>query len=618
MTGVCTVVVIGHVDHGKTALVRALTGTETDRLAEERQRGLSIVPGFAHCSYAGGIVDLIDAPGHSDFISAMVAGATGARAALLIVSLADGIEPQTVEHIRIMQSLGVESFTVALTKSDLVLPVRQRERCDSILSGLDALGITPRNVVTCSAHSGAGLDDLHSGLQAHLQGTSEPNGLAGAILPIDRVFAAKGHGTVVTGTLIGGALRNSDRLTLLPAAKEVTIRNIQSRGADRKNVQPDQRVALNLRGVAQAEIARGAMLAVTRHAVATQRIDISLSVLTDAPKGLKHMETLRVHFGTAAETARLALYGQRTLTPGENGFAQLRFDKPVAAYRDQPALLRSLSPFATLASARFMNPGATPARGGRAVRLAVLQSANEGSTKDLAEALCIEGRGLGDLTAFGQLADDLSEDRFQVFEDRQFARLNDLEVCRSSILAVLDRYFTESPLKTHMPDRVLKGKISFPVLENHACKSLLDDRIVERRFGGLSRTGYDPERHLTRQHVERMAQLEQRVQTSGMNPPPLAEITATPLDQDLLALLLWKGRLAILENVALNQSLVFHSETLSDAMNLLRMRFPPPDAFTTSEAREALATTRKFIVPVLEHFDQQGATKREGNLRWFR
>ena len=205
-----------------------------------------------------------------------------------------------------------------------------------------------------------------------------------------------------------------------------------------------------------------------------------------------------------------------------------------------------------------------------------------------------------------------------VFEDRQFARLNDLEVCRSSILAVLDRYFTESPLKTHMPDRVLKGKISFPVLENHACKSLLDDRIVERRFGGLSRTGYDPEQHLTRQHVERMAQLEQRVQTSGMNPPPLAEITATPLDQDLLALLLWKGRLAILENVALNQSLVFHSETLSDAINLLRMRFPPPDAFTTSEAREALATTRKFIVPVLEHFDQQGATKREGNLRWFR
>ncbi|MEX0340129.1 MAG: selenocysteine-specific translation elongation factor [Arenibacterium sp.] len=621
MTKVCAIVVIGHVDHGKTALVRALSGMETDRLEEERQRGLSIVPGFAYCQYADGFVDLIDAPGHSDFIGAMVAGAAGARAALLVVSLPDGIEAQTAEHVQIAQALGVGRFIVAMTKSDLVPPSDQSTHQADILAGLQALGITPLTSVICSVNTEDGLDTMHNALRALLSSAADLAPSPGAILSIDRVFAARGHGTVVTGTLIGGALGLKDQLTLFPGGRAITLRNIQSRGRDHDRVAPGQRVALNLRGVDRAEINRGALLAAPGQALATDRIDIHLDVLADARTGVKHMQELRVHFGTAAETARLMIYGERKLGAGENGFAQLRFTKPVAAYPKQAALLRGLSPAATLASARFLDPGATKARGGQAARRAVLDHARSANAQALAHALCHEGRGIADLSRFERLAghamDDPANRVFRKLAGGKFTAEATFQACRGAILDRVDRYFTENRLKTYMPESALNGQFSPRALVSYARDSLLEEGLIERRFNGLSRPEHNPEIGLDPDKAARMDFLEQLVRKAGIEPPVAKDIIETPLDDDLIALSLWSGRLVRLENVALRQMLLFHVDTLDTAQELLRGHFAPESKFTTSEARIVLQTTRKFIVPILEYFDQQGVTLRQGNLRWF-
>ena len=615
------VIVIGHVDHGKTALVRALTGMETDRLAQEKQRGLSITLGFAHCTTPSGTLDLIDAPGHADFTRAMVAGASGAHAAMLVVSAVDGVAPQTLDHLRIAEILGVPVRVIAVTKADLVpsgdLPARLAE----IGQTLASCGVKNASLVACSAQSVPGTRDLLTALQTVLA-QDAPTGPLAAFLPIDRVFSAQGMGTVVTGTLLGGTLKAEDSLTLNPQGLPVAIRGLQNHGSASSCARKGMRTAVNLRGIAVEDIARGDVLCATEAFAPSTCFSVLVRVLPDAPRPVKHMQDHRVLFGTASEVATLRLMGGGQLAPGQSGYAQLRFKRPVCGFAGQRAVLRALSPALTVGGVEILDPLARPEKSGDAAALALMQATETQDISMIGAALCELGHGgaaIGDLARLARQtraeADAFSKASFVLLRGDIFAPHKTIRTVQSDILATLDRFHANHPIKPFAPRHLLDNLRMRQELIDHVLNSLSAQNLLRISENQLAVATHDPWAQITPRQQATLNQIEAALRSGGITPPDITALAQGDEGADLVALLVAAGRVLPLSNVALKQRLLFHADALAKARHLLEKAFPKPDWFTTSQARAALDTTRKFIVPLLEHFDAMGITLREGDTR---
>src|SRR3984893_5000315 len=350
--------VIGHVDHGKTALVRALTGTDTDRLAEEKRRGISIALGFAHLQVESDThIDLIDMPGHERFVRTMISGATGIDAVLLVVAANEGIKPQTVEHVNIAALLGLRYAVVAVTKTDLVAVEQARRVADDavrLLGRSDLHSLPP--VMTSAVHE-EGIEELRQTLRA-LAANQRPRAADGlTFLPIDRAFSVPGHGPVVTGTLRGAAVKIGDTLELLPLHRTVRVRGVQVHRARVETAMPGQRVAVNLRDVEIAELKRGMVLAAPDTLALSDSLTISIRAVDGAPQ-LKSGIRLRAMLGTHELDVRLRLLDRDVLEGGQTGFAQLRCLEPVALPAGEHLILRLASPPRTVAGGKVLEPGA--------------------------------------------------------------------------------------------------------------------------------------------------------------------------------------------------------------------------------------------------------------------
>ncbi len=614
--------VIGHVDHGKTALVRALTGIETDRLEEEKQRGLSITAGYAHHAYPTGVLDFIDAPGHEDFIQAMVAGATGAKSVLIVISAAEGVRAQTLEHLCIAELLGITNGIIAVTKSDLLGAAARPEQQAKIQHDLAHTPFAKLPMVWCSAQTGEGVDALHASLETLL---SQPVGSVGPIqsfLPIDRVFTLPGHGTVVTGTLSGQVLAVGSEAMIMPQGRPVSIRGLQSRGVTRDLIHPEERTAANLRGVSVSEIKRGSVLCIAGSAAASHCIDATIELLPQSAHRVRHNEDVRVLFGTSSEVASLRLYGGGQLGVGQTGLAQLRFKKPVVGFAGQRAVLRRLSPPSTLGGAVFLDPQAVSTRSSDAQRVSVLEAAQAHDVPAIANALAKACGGAVCLSDVARLA-RLSSTATRAMLSTGFDALGsdfvgshaDINACKSMILDTLASYHARYPLHTAAPRTGIARNTVAQALLSYAEKALLDTGSIRLRGAGLALSNHDPLALLTPQQSERIAQIENMFRTSDLSPPPTQSIIQDGADHDLLELCIDLGRLTVLRNVSLNQTLVFHTDALTAAAARLRTAFVPPQSFTTGEARTALGTTRKVIVPVLEYLDTQGVTVRTADAR---
>ena len=609
------IVVIGHVDHGKTSLVRALTGIETDRLAEEKQRGLSITNGYAHKSYDAGTVDFIDAPGHEDFIAAMVAGTTGARAALVVVSATEGVCAQTLEHLAIAALLGIKTAIIAVTKADLLPPDLAARAVEGIKHALAKTGFARMPFVLCSAVSGDGLDALHAELESLLgqaRGTSAP---LHSFLPVDRVFSIAGRGTVVTGTLLGGMLTVGDAAALLPTGQRITLRGLHCRGEAREQITSGTRAAVNLRGVSVADVPRGAVLSVAGDFAATLCMDVALDLLSEQAKPPKHNEQLRVLFGTTQEVARIRLFAG-------GSYAQLRFARPVVAYAGQRAVLRKLSPPQTIGGAVILDPQAEPARAKDATYIRALQAAEQGDILRIGPALGAAGRGvfcLGDLARLARKTPDAARTALGCeFEDigaGLMCQRADVERCKSLIIDSLERYHKKHPIKRTAPRSVLSMRDLSHALIQHACAQLEHSGAMFSYGAEVALCSHDPLANLTAPQSARLAQIECSFAEAGLMPPAPAVFDEAPSDSDLIDLLAQTGRLARLHNIALNKVVLLHRHAIEQAHIALSKAFPPPQSFTTSQARIALSTSRKVIVPLLEHFDTEEITRRTGDLR---
>jgi selenocysteine-specific elongation factor len=396
----------GHIDHGKTTLVRALTGVDADRLPEEKRRGITIDLGFAELDLGDDVrVGFVDVPGHERFVKNMLAGAHGIDAVALVIAADEGVMPQTREHFDISQLLGVKSGLVVLTKIDTVdeeLLALVRAEAEELIAGSFLDGAA---VVAASARTGAGLDELRAELRRVAARAPERSSRAVARLPVDRAFTMRGFGAVVTGTLVAGEIAEGDEMELLPAAQRVRVRGLQVHGRPVARAEAGQRTAINLGGVDAASVERGMTLAPAGRLRATQIIDTTLEVLPTAPRALRSRARVRVHLGAAEVLARVqVLEAAGEIAAGARGFAQLRLESPVVALPEEHFIIRSYSPQRTVGGGVVLDAFAAKRRGRARTeareRLVALTDAGEAARLTLyVEAAGDDGLRRADLAA---------------------------------------------------------------------------------------------------------------------------------------------------------------------------------------------------------------------------
>jgi len=626
-----TLGVVGHVDHGKTALVRALTGAETDRLKEERERGLSIVLGFAFLETPHGVVDLVDVPGHEDFIRAMIAGATALDGVVLCVAANEGVMPQTVEHLNIARLLGLTRGFCVLTKTDLVSADELALARADLAEFVSGTFLEPAPVIETSTVSGAGVDAVSAAIAALAAAPVAREMRTGFFLPLDRAFTLKGFGLVVTGTLRGAALRVGDDVELLPARRRATVRALQNHGRPIEVAEPGQRVAVNLRQLGKDDIEHGAVLASPGSLTPTQRIDVELQLLADAPRVLRNGSVLRLLTGTTEANARLRLLDRRELVQGDTALAQLTLDREIATPPNERFLVRRPSPPRTVGGGRILDVNPPRHRRFDARVKAQLETTASGDLERiLTQRLDRAGAGGVPLTA---LAAELGASRAAV--EAAVARLPaiaitaDLVVATSAhdallagIVNALERFHREQPFKKGLDAAKLAGELpSEPGAEvlQHAVRLLTAKKKLHNAHEVLSLTGHDPFATLGDRERRAAVEIEHAFHAASLDPPaPPTVVGADRMRQNVYRLLLETGRLVRLRTVDRDAQLVMHADVVDTARATLARQFPHPKAFLVKDVRDLLHATRKTVVPLLEHFDAIGVTARSGDQRRLR
>lgn len=615
--------VAGHVDHGKTALVKALTGTDTDTLAEEKRRGLTIEPGFAVLSLPGGSwADLVDVPGHEKFIRNMLAGAAGADGVLLIVDAGEGVMPQTREHLVLCALMGMERGIVAITKADLADESRLGQVRTAVAALTAGTFLEAAPVIPVSSKTGLGLDDLRAAIAAltpRRQNTDFP-----FRLEVDRLFSLQGRGTVAAGTVSAGQLSPGDVLALYPGHGTVRVRELQRHGVGAERLEAGDRAALLLAGDADS-IKKGDTLAAPGSMVPTDRVDVELTLLADAPFPVKHGAQLHLHHGAAALVCRCVFFDRTELLPGETCFAQLRLAAPMAARMGDRFVVRFFSPVATVGGGVLLDlsPHHRKKDPGLADRLSALASPDPLRRMEAAleaqavpqapEALAMAA-GLS--PAEGQaVLDTLSETGKAVPLNGFWMSGAAMEKLEHRAGELLDDWHSARPLEPGMAEQPLCSRL----LPDHSSLSeallnRLETRGVLRRRNGLAfRPGFRP--RYTPELAQVRDKLEVLYRRAGLEAPEDAAVEAAfgsdaPACRQVMAAMTRQGIL-----VPLGEGCRIHRRPLSQARTLLLELFQSSPTLTLARFRDVAGISRRYALLLLEHWDREGLTRREGNYR---
>ncbi len=607
-----TVGVIGHVDHGKTGLVRALTGMETDRLEEERRRGLSIVLGFAWLEAEGATLDLIDTPGHEAFVRTMVLGATGFNAALLVVAADEGIKPQTREHLAIARIFGLAPrIVVAVSKIDRVPPVEREARLAVLSAQLRVLIGAPAHVIATSVRTGEGLDHLRAHLAALPHSPLERAPKPGFWLPVDRAFNKPGFGLVVTGTLHGAPIRTGDTVEIAPGRLRGQVRQVQVHGREVAVAEPGGRVALNLRRIALSDLPKGAMIAAPGLATVADGLDVQLRIDHDVGMRLKTGARVRLLTGGVDVGARARLLDQVAAEPGQCSFVRLQTDQPIAVVPGARFVLRRPSPAVTLGGGIILDAldaASARVRRGDYATLARLAALAKDDRKGAARIALAAAGSQGCSEA--EIARWVGADA--VSADLDAVRLRNGRWVGRTALAALAARLADQVSERRRAD--LSG--AFPTAPHEAIEAAAA-LLVER--GGFRVA--DGTLHSTDAPTDRMLQsdIEQQFRDAGLVARPLATIVGEdPARKAAVGRLLREGRLVRLRHAQSRQVLLLHASAVADAQARLHATCPDGESFTVAAIRDALNLTRRDTLPLLEHFDAVGVTLRRGDLRKLR
>jgi selenocysteine-specific elongation factor len=625
MTGKA-IAVIGHVDHGKTALVKALTGIETDRLVEEKTRGLSIALGFACLGSENHLCHLIDTPGHADFIQTTARGLSGADAVLLVVSAQDGIAVQTRQYLRLAALFGIRRAVIAITKSDLVPDEQTEGQRAAIEMLLNEMGIRPADFISCSSVTGAGIPALEKALSQLDRGAAERRRLDAAFLAIDRVFTIDGVGTVVTGTLVGRRLEVGADIHLSSKREAVTVRGLQVAGQPVETAEPGHRVAVNLRGLDKADVQPGDVLSGIGPFEKSRFLDVVVLPGDDRAPALRHMEQVQVLIGTSALSARIRLLSRSNAELPENHtFAQLELSSPYTSFPGQRAVIRRPARAETIAGARVLDPAGSKVQRNKPAHVAVLRAVMVGSPSDVAVALSLRDRGCVQLSELSRLTNRPIEELERALEQRFIFEGRTLAFDRAEIARLEDRFLetldqaqAARPLRPAVPVAEIQGALRDAPRPMLSClkNQLLERGVLVEREQCVARKGGTGFEMLSDVSVARVKAIEAEIRARGLSPERhAAENDQDPDRADIEAWLTWHGRVLKLHNVGLNQTVLLHVDVVEAAKQNMLAAFGVDTAFMTGEVRELLNTNRKTIVPLLEHFDRLGVTLRTGDQR---
>ncbi len=622
----------GHIDHGKSALVLALTGTDPDRLKEEKERGITIDIGFASLVLDDGTrVGFVDVPGHERFVKNMLAGVGGIDLVLLVIAADESIKPQTREHFDICRLLHIRHGIIVLTKSDLVEPdildlVKLEAKEFAAGSFLDAAP-----VVAVSSRTGAGLADVKAALR-DLAARVPPRPAQGLMrLPVDRSFSIKGFGSVVTGTLIAGTIREGDEVAVLPQGITARVRGIEVFNRPTKEASPGQRTAVNLQSVEAGAVERGNLLTVPGVLRPAHMLDVHLEVLPGPDAPLRDMARVRFHHGTLEAMARVKLLEGRAVPPGGSGFAQLRLESPVPALPGDRFIVRRYSPPVTIGGGMILHNqppklrGSSPGARERFVRLAdpapatrlhaLLEEAGDsgidaGGLRSLTGLDPAESaRGLEGMVRSGEVV-ALPAPAVRYVEGGAW------RVLCGKVLAELEAFHKKEPLKEGLPREELRTRL-FDRVHPDVFKFLLAD-LAGRGAIRMEKDRLAVATHriaLSEKETALLDRIEERFAAAGTNPPEPDEV-APALGVDaaqvarLFHLLLSRGRL-----VRIPDGKVFHVRVIEDLKQRLWGQRATSPVIDISEFKELSGTSRKNAIPLLEHFDQTRVTRREGNKR---
>jgi selenocysteine-specific elongation factor len=617
----------GHIDHGKTALVRALTGVDTDRLPEEKRRGITIDLGFASLRLGEDLqLGIVDVPGHEAFIRNMLAGATGIDLALLVVAADEGVMPQTREHMAIMELLGVRSAVVAVTKADLVEDDWLQLVLEDVRGQLAGTAFADAPLVPVSAVTRAGLDVLLARLAVAAEHTHERTADDLLRLPIDRVFTVRGTGTVVTGTIWSGRIARDETVTILPSGRTARVRGVQVHGADVAGAVAGQRAAVALAGVERERLARGNSVVREIGWSAASLLTARVRLLEDAAWEVRQNQRVRFHLGTLEVMARVRLLDARTLGPGDEGWIQIRLEAPVTARAGDRFVLRSYSPVTTIGGGQIHEPAA-PRRGRLDPAAAGLLGALA-SASDAAVLARVRLAGWGGVAA-NRLAVETALPPAAV--DAALARLDGQEVQRIETLIVdralalaardalvrrVEAYHAEQPLRPGIEREELRRAVppdAAAVVVTRALERLLADGELVAQGPHVARRGFRPT--LTAQQGALRDRLLAAFEDAELTPPSLTELPAEFRDHPdlraLLRLLEADGKLVQLTPDSYISALSIHA-----AVAVVRERLAGGAALAPTDFKAIFPVSRKYLIPLLEWFDRSGVTLRRGDMRY--
>ncbi len=621
----------GHVDHGKTLLVKALTGIDTDRLVEEKKRGITIELGFAHLDFDDGTqAGIVDVPGHEKFIKNMLAGAGGIDLAMLVVAADEGFMPQTVEHLGILSLLGIQDGLVVITKCDMADPEWVEMVKEDVRTHVEGTFLEGKPVFTVSAYTGQGIPELRQTLKELVQKAAEKNMRTPFRLPIDRVFSVDGFGTVVTGTLIEGSVNNGDMAEILPGGVQARVRNLQVHDRDVETAYAGQRVAINLAGVKKADLGRGDVIARPGSVRTSLMLDARLQNLKNSQRTILSGSQVHLYHGSAVRLCKVVLLDRDALQPGESCYAQLRLTEEIAAKRGDRFVIRFYSPLETIGGGVVLDDLPRRHKRGDQAVLEALAIRESGSGDDQLVQLVAEhghslptleklaapqnldreelGRSLEELTSAGKVLQPLPG---------RYLAASVFDAIWDSCRGLLEQYHRQNPLHAGMKVAELRQKL----LKN------TDQAVADAILAALAREGKikavadryalaDFAVHLTKRQSAIREKLLQTYRKAGLEVPGLDEVIASfpPAEQgdcrQVVESLVSGGGL-----VMLTPQLCLHSQVYAQVCDKTRDFMAEHQELTLAEFRDLLGTSRKYALAVLEYYDKNKILKKDGDVR---
>ncbi|MGI5998171.1 MAG: selenocysteine-specific translation elongation factor [Lutispora sp.] len=619
----------GHIDHGKTTLIRALTGKDTDRLKEEKDRGISIELGFTYFDLPSGRrAGIIDVPGHERFIKNMLAGIGGIDLVLLVVAADEGVMPQTKEHLNILSLLKIKKGIIVLTKTDMVDEEWLEIIIEQVKEDVAGTFLEDATIIPVSSVTREGFDRLAMEIDTLTEIVETKDVDKPLRLPVDRVFSIPGFGTIVTGTLISGTIKEGDKVMIYPQKLESRVRTIQVHDVSVGVAEAGQRVAMNLAGIKLEEITRGDVVAAINSMEPTFMFDARLELLKDAERSISNRDRLRIYHGSAEVFGRVVLLDREELVPGESAFVQIRLEEEIACLKDDRFVIRFYSPMITIGGGTILDPNPPKRKRFKEEIIEELMIKEKGNLEDIIEQLIMRlsefypdaasiAKAAGNIpiencnSVLEKLEGQNAIKAFKTNEGTFYVHNEFLEDLEQKVKIVLNDFHKKNPLKTGMSKEELRTKVLHSTkqrISDELFGHLVSNRIIKISEQSVSLWDFKVKFSDEQEKIRKL--IMDIYHENKYNPPKFKELVNMLKLQEKSVAPVFNALVSSSQLIKVDQETVFSSEAIKDATDLIVNYIKENKSIQLGEFRDLLGTSRKYAMAILDYFDQNKITKR--------